>query len=180
MATTTTTSSLTTTTTTTAKRRAPFGKRSPGSSPPSSASSSSWLPTPYWVGGYFYCGTVVEFTPQNHEVMGLILTFSAGAELCSVSSFVFLIPLLNMALLRGKWTQSLPHSSAGSLYNFKITKGSPVKEKHLNAGLEVHIVFIRLPKPGGRTWDLLVFIYFISHKQRLRPLTRLLCPHKYI
>ena len=28
----------------------------------------------------------------------------------------------------------------------------------------------KVPRPGGRTWDLLVFVYFLSLKQRLRPL----------
>ena len=32
------------------------------------------------------------------------------------------------------------------------------------------INFLRLPGPGRRTWNLLVFVYFPPHKQLLRPL----------
>jgi len=31
-------------------------------------------------------------------------------------------------------------------------------------------VFLNGAQAGGRTWDLLVFVYFLSLKQRLRPL----------
>ena len=31
--------------------------------------------------------------------------------------------------------------------------------------------FIKVAKAGGRTWDVLIFVYFLSQLQRLRPLS---------
>jgi len=96
-----------------------------------------------------------------------------------IKSFLFCAAVLNyVALLwASPWSSLVPGYLALKLYLCMSYKGGSrifalVYCKLIRLILEAFprsTFFLRCPG-GGRTWDLLVFIYFPSLKQRLRPL----------